>query len=101
MDTPGKRLKNFRKLKGLSGEALGDLVGTNKSKISKLESGEQTLDTKWAKKLAPHLGVKPVQLLPDMESEDDLIRQIQNLAEEERRLVDGLVQTILNNRRGK
>lgn len=101
MNTPGKRLKFFREKKGLSGEELGNLVGCNKSKISKLENGDQTLDTKWAKRLAPPLGIKAFQLLPDLDEEDELIREIRDLDAREAKLVESLVRSIKQNRPGK
>lgn len=97
MNTPGKRLKHYREKKGLSGEELGVLAGCNKSKISKLENGSQTLDTKWAKRLAVHLGIKPYQLLPDLDIEDELTREFDELDGRQKRIVLNLIRDLRSN----
>lgn len=65
----GKQLKHYRKLAGMTQDDLAAAVGTTKSKISKLESGKQVLDSGWAEILAKPLNVKPIDLLPDLAPE--------------------------------
>ena len=71
------RVKNYirewRNKRGLSQEQLAAEIGTTKSKVSKLERGDQRLDTGWMSKLAGALGVSPVDLLvaPSMKSEPE------------------------------
>lgn len=55
-------LKDARKKAGLSQEALGILAESGRSTIVKLERGDLPMSEAWAKRLAPHLGVKPHQL---------------------------------------
>lgn len=63
------RIKELRKKAGLSQEKLGEEVGCNKSKISKLERGDQELTKNWmvriAKALRKHgLTIAASDLLP-------------------------------------
>lgn len=55
-------LKDARRMAGLSQEALGHLVDSGRSTIVKLENGTLPMTEAWAKRLAPHLGIKPHQL---------------------------------------
>lgn len=56
-------LKAWREFRGLSQEALGELVGTNGSQISMLETGERGLSAKWLRKLAVVLDTSPGAIL--------------------------------------
>lgn len=56
-------LKPWRLSKGLTQEALGNMVGSTKGKISKLESGKQKLGGDWIAKISKALGVEPSDLL--------------------------------------
>jgi transcriptional regulator with XRE-family HTH domain/predicted Rdx family selenoprotein len=59
-------LKELRLLKKLTQATLAEKVGTSQPQIRRLEQGERRMTTEWAEKLAPHLGVDPVDLLfPD------------------------------------
>lgn len=58
-------LRDARKRAGLSQEALGRAAGSGRSTIVKLESGELPMTEAWAKRLAPHLGIKSHQLIYD------------------------------------
>lgn len=59
-------LKELRLLKKLTQATLAERVGTSQPQIRRLEQGERRMTTDWAEKLAPHLGVDPVDLLfPD------------------------------------
>ena len=55
-------LKDARKKKGLSQDKLGQLADSGRSTIVKLERGELPMTEAWAKRLAPHLGVRPDQI---------------------------------------
>ncbi len=74
------RIEEFRKKKGLSQEALGDLIGVQKAKISKLENGNQKLTMDYITRLADALGIKPWELIAPAE---DIDRLIQNKEEED------------------
>ena len=62
----GDILRETRKALKLSQEKLGELAGCGKAKISKLESGTQKMTSEWAKRLAPYLKLRPVDLLPEI-----------------------------------
>lgn len=55
-------LKDARKRAGLSQEALGVAAGSGRSTIVKLEQGVLPMTEDWARRLAPHLNVRPHQL---------------------------------------
>jgi phage repressor protein C with HTH and peptisase S24 domain len=55
-------LRDARKRVGLSQEALGLKAGSGRSTIVKLEKGELPLTEAWARRLAPHLDVRPSDL---------------------------------------
>lgn len=55
-------IRDARKRKGLSQEKLGVLADSGRSTIVKLEDGTLPVTEAWAKRLAPHLGVRPDQL---------------------------------------
>lgn len=58
------RLKELREAAGLTLEALGEAVGSNRQQIWKLETGKQRMTVDWMVKLAPVLGVEPKELIP-------------------------------------
>lgn len=59
-----KKLKALRVSAKLSQEALAGLAHTSQPQIDRLEKGSRQLTLAWARRLAPHLGVKPLELLP-------------------------------------
>lgn len=62
-----ERLRELREGAGLSQKDLARMAGTSQPQINRLESGERELTAPWAKRLAPHLGVTPVDLIfPEM-----------------------------------
>lgn len=62
-----ERLKELREVAGLSQLELAKMAGTSQPQIKRLESGERELTAPWAKRLAPYLGVSPVDLIfPEM-----------------------------------
>ena len=58
-------LKLYRKRKGITQEQLADLVGATHPTIQRLENGKISFTLEWAQRLAPHLGVEPVNLMFD------------------------------------
>ncbi len=96
------RIKELRKQANLSQEQLGELIGCNKSKISKLENESQELTQSWMSKIARALSlhgahIMPADLLPDhLRFESDLekdcttiIRALQDSQIEEFRAMIG------------
>lgn len=61
---PNTQITRFRTERGLSQQALADLVGCGQSDIAKLESGGKRSTIDWMVRIAPHLGVGPKDLLP-------------------------------------
>jgi SOS-response transcriptional repressor LexA len=55
-------LKQARRAAKLSQEALGKAAHSGRSTIVKLEDGTLPMTEAWAKRLAPHLGLRPDQL---------------------------------------
>jgi transcriptional regulator with XRE-family HTH domain len=65
-----EKIRNLRLEKGLSQEALGNLVGVQKSAINKYEKGRVVnIKRSTLQKLADALGVSPAELLDDTETE--------------------------------
>ena len=58
----GNRVKERRKLAGLTQTQLAQLAGTSKNQITKLESGARRLSDHWAERLAPFLNCQPYEL---------------------------------------
>lgn len=57
------RLRQLRGAARLSQQELADAVGTTKQQISKLENSQRSLKEAWMRRLAPALGVEPVEFL--------------------------------------
>ncbi|HUC61082.1 MAG TPA: helix-turn-helix domain-containing protein [Alphaproteobacteria bacterium] len=62
-------LRKIREARGLSQPALAKLVRTSQQQIDRLEKGQRALTLKWARRLAPALGVQAHELGPDQEYE--------------------------------
>jgi transcriptional regulator with XRE-family HTH domain len=62
------RIRHFRQAKGLKTEELAAQVGSTQATISRLEQGKQALTVEWLYRLAPVLGVRPVDLLEGSDS---------------------------------
>lgn len=74
----GRRVKEWRKAKGLSQRELGALVGVEGATISRLESGHRRLTVDWLSRIAEALNCDPAEIVlgsprPDLE-EDGLER---------------------------
>lgn len=63
MGKPPNRIRELRVKAGLSLERLAEMAGTSNQQLSKLELGKARLTTDWMERLAPHLGVKPPELM--------------------------------------
>ena len=59
----GNRLAHMRKKAGLSQEALGRLLNSGRSTVTKLERGEIPLSDRWLDRLCPILKCAPVDIL--------------------------------------
>ena len=65
----GALIREKRLAKGLTQEELGEIVGVQKSAVAKWENGRVSeIKRSTLKKLAEVLGISPVQLLGDAES---------------------------------
>lgn len=72
-----RRLSETMKAKSVSQTELAQKIGTTKQQVYKLEKGHVRLRDEWARKIAPHLGVKAEWLLfldGDMEPQDGSLR---------------------------
>lgn len=56
-------LKYFRLRAGLNAPELGKKVGASRHQIYRLEADDKELSSKWAAKLAPHLGISEIELM--------------------------------------
>lgn len=59
------RIKKLRKRRGLSQQALAELVSTSRSQIVKLERGERRLTDQWMRRLAGPLHCSPSEIMDD------------------------------------
>jgi transcriptional regulator with XRE-family HTH domain len=66
-----KTMKQLREDKELSQEQLAELAGTSQPQIGRLEGGVRPMTVRWAQRLAPFLGCKPLDLLPLSETEEN------------------------------
>ena len=90
------RLREWRRARGWTLEALAAEVGTTNQTLSRYERGARSITIDLLEQLAPVLGCKPADLLPDPESvlgaeERDLLRRYQELAPEDRAVVQRIV----------
>lgn len=60
---PANNLRAWREFRELTQDELAELIGTNGSVISLLESGTRGLSLKWLIRLAPALKTKPGMIL--------------------------------------
>lgn len=101
---PPNRLREWRKDAGLSLEELAFRVGSTTATLSRYERGQRSMTLDLLVQLAPHLGCKPADLLPDPESvlsetERALIAGYKELDPEDRALVLRMVQGLVGNAR--
>lgn len=62
------RIREWRKAAGLTQPALAERLGTTNQNISRYERGERSLTVDLLLQIAPALGCRPADLLPDGES---------------------------------
>ena len=60
----GKKLRHWRETRGMSQKRLADLANMSQPEIARFETGERKISVDHAIKLAPLLGIRPVDLLP-------------------------------------
>jgi len=65
MATVGERIREQRKLKGLTERQLAQKTGMTQDKVSKIESGARGVSGSELYNIATALGVRPEQLLHD------------------------------------
>jgi transcriptional regulator with XRE-family HTH domain len=83
----GGKIKEFRKRKGLSQEALAELMGLSFQQIQKYESGVNRLNTDKLQAIANILSVpvasffedQPIEALPFSEQERELIESFRSI----------------------
>lgn len=63
MEAPN-RIRELRKVAGLSQQAVADRIHTSKVTVSDLELGKMQLTVEYMRRIAPVLGVTPADLLP-------------------------------------
>ena len=87
-------IKQARLRKGLSQEELGEMVGVQKSAVAKWENGRVSeIKRSNLKKLADALGLKPSQLLGDIETdpvEETPTVKDDGLSKEKRELIEAI-----------
>lgn len=97
---PPNRIREWRRHRGLTLEQLAELVGSNNQTIGRYERGERSVTIDVLLQLAPALGCKPADLLPDPESilsdeERRLIRASAELSPEDRAVLLRIAQTLV------
>lgn len=81
------RLKKMRKLRKLSQEELGNMVGASKMQIWRLERGDRQLTQKWLEKISKALNCSVLDILPENQNEIVENDEFSNLSEEEKNLI--------------
>jgi transcriptional regulator with XRE-family HTH domain len=59
----GQNLRAYRDARGLSQEALAQILGVHRTYMGGVERGERNLTLKSVERIADRLGVKPLELL--------------------------------------
>ena len=67
----GRRLRQLRKAKGLSQEALAELAGLDRTYVSSCERGRRNVGLLNIVRLAEALEINPTQLLDDPDTKPD------------------------------
>lgn len=65
-----QKIRDIRKRKGLTMQALADAVGTSQQQIDRLEKGHRKLTLDWLERLAQALGCSVLELLPPSAQRD-------------------------------
>jgi transcriptional regulator with XRE-family HTH domain len=61
--TVGRNLRAYREARGLSQEALADVLGVHRTYMGGIERGERNLTLKSLERIAAQLGLEPLVLL--------------------------------------
>lgn len=114
----GEKIKNARLAKGLTQEALGELLGVQKSAIAKYESGRVVnIKRSTLQKISDILGIRPAELITDIEKDpvetaekhaailldkdfSELYEDFQLLDEAQRKIVKDLVRNLAATKKG-
>jgi transcriptional regulator with XRE-family HTH domain len=64
----GQRIREAREAQKMSGEVLGQKIGTDKGTVSRIERGEAGLSVERLQRIADALGVDPSSLLTPSKS---------------------------------
>jgi transcriptional regulator with XRE-family HTH domain len=86
-----EKLREIRKARGLTGEALADMVGTSKGYISEIETGKRVPSTKMQQQLAEALGLSVYEISGVTDLPEDILSHLsvmRALSEEDRRAVE-------------
>lgn len=78
IDAPN-RIRELRKLAGLSQQAVADAICVSKVTVSQLELGKMQLTHDYMRRIAPALGVTPADLLPRSDNPDGLTAEERDL----------------------
>lgn len=71
-EKPPNRIAALREKLGMQQKELAALANVSPSALNKIENGTRGLDQQWMRRLAPHLGVTPAELLPDEDNPERL-----------------------------
>ena len=63
-DSPPNRIQELLDARGMSQADLARVANVTPSALNKVLKGTRGLDQEWMRRLAPHLGVTPAELLP-------------------------------------
>lgn len=114
----GEKIKNARLAKGLTQEALGELLGVQKSAIAKYESGRVVnIKRSTLQKISDILGIRPAELITDIEKDpvetaekhaailldkdfSELYEDFKLLDEAQRKIVKDLVRNLAATKKG-
>lgn len=64
------RIRELRKLRGLTLKELADRIGTTPQTVQRLETANMTVSTSWLERIAGALGVEPAELISSSSSRD-------------------------------
>lgn len=101
-DTPPNRILELCKNAGITQVELARLANITPSSLNKVIKGTRGLDQEWMRRLAPHLGVTPAELLPVEENpyllsdeERVLIERLRSAAQEQRETFERVADAML------
>jgi transcriptional regulator with XRE-family HTH domain len=80
---PGNRIRELRRIAGISQIELGARVGLSQGQISNIENGDRNLSLEWMRRIAKALSVSVADLLDDKDNPD-------RLAPDEKQVIDTL-----------